>query len=99
MTCEAVATFPQASVAVQVRVIVYSHPGVVITSSNSTNTSSSQLSTAVTRAGSGIWSQLTVMSSTTPTISGAVKSVTVMTWVNTVELPQSSVAVQDFSIL
>ncbi len=93
IVCDSWLTLPQASVAVQVRVMVYGQPSVA-DSAKVTTGALSQLSVAVTVGTAGMASQLTVTSAGTPSSTGGVVSSTVTVWVAVVTLPQWSVAVQ-----
>ena len=94
-TWEAVAVFPQSSVAVQVRVMVYSlgHDPFVVTSAK-TSAGVAQLSVAVGVTQLGVPEHSTVDGPGKPLMTGGVVSSTVMTCSAVAVLPQSSVAVQ-----
>lgn len=95
MTCEAVAVFPQASVAVHVRVTEYSlaHVPGVDTSLN-VSTGVPQLSVAVGVVHVGLVVHSMVDGPGNGEIVGGVVSSTLITWVAVLVLPQTSVAVQ-----
>ena len=91
--------FPQASVASQVLLIVYScgQAPPVVTSLKSTAGAGSQLSEAVAEpvlAGSVLSSHSTVMLAGQRVITGGVLSSTVMVWAQVLLLPHASVAIQ-----
>src|ERR1043166_7192672 len=92
-----VATLPQLSVAVQVRVmrLLQLEPGLVSVCWNTGVSAPPQLSVAVTPAGGGTLVRHCAARSTgTPTSVGGVVSLTVIRWVEVATLPQVSVAVQ-----
>ena len=93
--CDAVAVFPQSSVAVQVRVMVYSfgHDPFVVTSAK-TNAGVPQLSVAVGVTHEGVPEHSAVEGPGNPLMTGGVVSSTLITWDAVAVLPQSSVAVQ-----
>ncbi len=96
MVCEAVELFPQASVAVQVRVTLYEPaqvPGVV-TSFEVRVKALPQASVAVATANTGVAGQLMVEIAGSGSITGAVISCTLMVWEAVELFPQASLAVQ-----
>ena len=95
IVCEAVAVLPQSSVAVHVRVTLYS-PGqvpLVVTSAN-VNTGTPQLSVAVGVAHAGVPEHSIVEGPGRPEITGGVVSSTLMVCVAVAVFPQPSSAVQ-----
>jgi hypothetical protein len=95
MVCEAWELFPQSSVAVQVRVVLYScgHDPGVVTSLNVNEGVASQLSVAVGVVKTGVDGHSTDDGPGKDEITGAVLSSTLMVCTHTEEFPQSSVAV------
>ena len=96
MVCEAVETFPQESVAVQVRVTEYepAHCPGVVTSAEVNVKVELQASVAVATANTGVAGQEIVVGAGNCAITGAVVSVTVMVCEAVETFPQESVAVQ-----
>jgi hypothetical protein len=95
IVCETVDTFPQASVAVQVLVILYSpgqSPGVV-TSFEVNVKALPHASVAETTANTGVAGQSIVDGAGKAAMTGAVLSITLMVCEAVDELPQASVAV------
>lgn len=94
-TWVAVAVFPQSSVAVQVRVMVYSfgHDPLVVTSAN-TNAGVLQLSVTVGVTQLGVPEHSMLDAPGNPLITGGVVSFTFMVWTPVAVFPQASVAVQ-----
>ncbi len=100
MVCDAVELFPHSSVAVNVRVIVYSFaqlPGIV--SSSKVRLALPQASIVVGSLNSGVAGQAIVASSPTPSISGAVLSTTVIACEALLLLPHQSVTVHSLIIV
>ena len=95
ITCVAVATLPQASVAVQVRVTLYSfgHAPLVVTSAN-VKTGTLQLSVAVGVAHDGVPEHSIVDGPGKPDITGGVLSSTLIVCEAVAVFPQPSSAVQ-----
>jgi len=96
MVWEAVDEFPQASVAVHVRVILYdpAQDPLVVTSINVRVNALPQASTAVATAKTGTVGQLIVKGAGNAAITGALLSSTFMVWEVVDVLPHTSVAVQ-----
>src|ERR1043166_2628043 len=93
----AVATFPQLSVAVHVRVmtLLQLEPGLLSVCCKTTVTAPPQLSEAVTSAGGGtVPPHSRFRSPGTPLIAGGMVSLKLMRWLAVATLPQLSVAVQ-----
>src|SRR5258706_11823566 len=97
MSSPAVLALPQASVAVQVRVIEYrpAHAPGVLTSANSRCGFESQASLTEGVAKLGAAEQSMVLGSGSAANTGGVRSTTAMVWLAVLALPQPSVAVQD----
>ena len=96
MVCVAVEVLPQASVAVQVLVVLYdpAHDPGVVTSLEVRVNALPQASTAVAMANTGVDGQSRVVAAGKAAITGAVISCTWMVCVAVEVLPQASVAVQ-----
>lgn len=94
IVCEAIAVFPQSSVAVHVRVILYSpgHVPFVVTSAK-VNTGTPQLSVAVGVAHEGVPEHSIVVTPGNPEITGGVVSSTLIVCVAVAVFPQPSSAV------
>src|SRR6187399_1060748 len=96
-----VAVFPQSSVAIQVRIVLYvfgQDPG-VLTSENVIETLGSQVSVAVGGVNTGNAGQLTGVVCITQVIVGGVISCTTIVPLQVAVFPQSSVAVQVLVVL
>jgi len=95
MVCVANATFPQRSVAVHVRVMLYSfgHDPFVVTSAE-VKMGTLQLSVAVGVVNDGVPEHSMVVAPGRAEMTGGTVSSTLMVWVATVTLPHKSVAVQ-----
>src|SRR5678816_2468419 len=96
-----VAVFPQSSVAIQVRVVLYvfgQDPG-VLTSENVMETLGSQVSVAVGAVNTGNAGQLTGVVCVTQVIVGGVLSCTTIVLLHVAVFPQSSVAVHVLVVL
>jgi len=96
MVCVFVAVFPQASVAVQVRVMLYScgHGPAVVTSTKVRTTPGSQRSVAVGMVKAGANGHSMLLVGGRKEITGGILSMTVTVCETWDVLPQSSVAVQ-----